>query len=165
MTTTHEVATMPQQGVAVPQQTSASTVSQAVHLTPGPVWGSWEQFRIAGSRGLSESLPLGSVGRLRTKHGEFACLRWSDFDRIYGLSRDVHRLSQGVMLMHQAAEVVLRSEDLDLGVKMIRDLTLQYQLPAVGQTPLPELNVDPEDEGDEGLPSIDTFSPPRPEWR
>jgi hypothetical protein len=115
---------------------------------------------------LSTSLPPGSVGRLQTKHGEFACLRWNDFDRIYGLARDVERLLQGVMLLHQAAEVVMRSEQLDLGVKMIRDLTLQYQLPATGQAPLPQLDIEPEEEeGDEGLPSIETFTPPRPEWR
>lgn len=168
MTTTYEVAALPASAApqtAVQQTTAPATVSSAVQLHQGPVWPSWEQFRLAGSRGLDTQIPLGTVGRLITKHGEFACLRWRDFDRIYGLAQDVQRLSQGVMLLHQAAEVVMRSEQLDLGIKMIRDLTLQYQLPAVAKTPLPPLDVETEedDAGDDER-SLDEFAPTRPQW-
>ncbi len=168
MTTTYEVVAVPAQAATTPAgqlTTAPATVSTAIQLRQGPVWPSWEQFRLTGSRGLDQQIPAGIVGRLRTKQGEFACLRWTDFDRLYGLAQDVQRLSRGVMLLHQAAEVVMTSDQLDLGITMIRDLTLQYQLPATANTPLPPLEVEPEEEeGDEGERSLDQFAPPRPQW-
>lgn len=158
---------MPQ--VPVGHQLTSATATSPVdlHLQIGPSWTSFEQLRLGGGGGLVESISPGTVGRLITKEAEFAILLWRDFDRLYGLARDVQRLAQGVVLLRQAAEVVLKSADKELGIQMIRDMSLHYQLPQVGQAALPpvEGELDQEQVDADRELDLDTFVAPRPNWR
>src|SRR5687768_16018391 len=89
--------------------TSPSTHSAGVQVRPGAYWGSFEQLRVAGPTAITEAVQAGSIGRLRIRDHEYVVMTWSDFDRLYGAARDVERLSQGVLLLRQAANVVMTS--------------------------------------------------------
>jgi len=60
-------------------------------LRPGPVWASFEQFRMAGPSG-PESVGGGQVGTLRTKGGLFRLIRDEDFQLLVGLASEAKRL-------------------------------------------------------------------------
>lgn len=79
-------------------------------LVPGPTWNSFEQFRRGGQSVLDE-IPVHGVGTLRGKSGTFRVLRDEDFQRLLGLSSDIHRLQNGLNFVIQAARVVARHPD------------------------------------------------------
>jgi hypothetical protein len=79
-------------------------------LLPGPIWGSFEQFRKGGSTSLEE-IPEHGVGTLVGKGVTYRILREADFQNLVGLAADVHRLQQGLKIIIQAAKVVAKHPD------------------------------------------------------
>lgn len=86
------------------------TRSSVLSLVPGPVWGSFEQFRKGGSTSLEE-IPEHGVGTLVGKGVTYRILREADFQNLLGLAADVHRLQQGLKIIIQAAKVVAKHPD------------------------------------------------------
>jgi hypothetical protein len=58
------------------------------------------------------------------KDVEFAILRRRDFSRILGIAQDVRRLSRGIPLLRQAAELVSKSIDQELAIRHFSELTV-----------------------------------------
>lgn len=71
---------------------SRALPAKDISLEQGPSWSSFEQFRAQGGATLREIGP-GVVGTLATKQGQFRILNESDFQRLYGLAHEIHRLS------------------------------------------------------------------------
>jgi len=92
--------------VQEPRRQSARPLS----LVPGPTWNSFEQFR-RGGQSVLEEIPVHGVGTLRGKSGTFRVLREEDFQRLLGLSTDIHRLQNGLNFVIQAARVVAKHPD------------------------------------------------------
>jgi hypothetical protein len=86
------------------------TRPSALSLVPGPVWGSFEQFRKGGSTSLEE-IPEHGVGTLVGKGVTYRILRETDFQNLLGLAADVHRVQQGLKIIIQAAKVVAKHPD------------------------------------------------------
>jgi hypothetical protein len=81
-------------------------------FTAGPYWPSFEQFRKTGIGKLEDFTP-GSVGTLRCKGSTFRVMLDSDFQKLFGLATEVHRLKQGITIVVQAAKVVAKHNDQD----------------------------------------------------
>jgi len=101
-------------------------------LIPGPVWTSFEQFRMAGASGLDE-LPINGVATLRTKAGTFRILRDADFQGLLGLASDVCRLQKGLKLIMQAAKVVVKHPDEEHVRLLIQSASLIAESPELPQ--------------------------------
>ncbi len=69
----------------------AKKESNTFSLQPGPTWFSFEKFRQEGAKAL-ESVKNGIVGILHTKTGQYRILEERDFQKMYGLARDIDRL-------------------------------------------------------------------------
>lgn len=90
---------------------SALTNTQAVFsLQPGPNWSSFEQFRTSGAGALG-SIVSGHVATLQTKTGQYRILTEQDFQKLYGLARDVERLRGGLNCVFDAVRVVQKHGD------------------------------------------------------
>ena len=79
-------------------------------LVPGPSWNSFEQFR-KGNNAALESIPKHSVATLRSKTGTFRILHEEDFQRLFGLASEIHRLKGGLKLIISAARVYSKFRD------------------------------------------------------
>lgn len=131
-----------------------------VTLRAGKTWQSFEQFRLDGGTGMVEAIPEGAVGFLRVKDVEFAILRRRDFSRILGIAQDVRRLSRGIPLLRQAAELVSKSTDQELAIRHFSELTVSLSDVATSG-PVPYDDADLALEPSETSIDLDTFSPPR----
>lgn len=143
-------------------RTSVTAVSEGweVALKPGKTWTSFEQFRVEGGGGLVESIPEGTVGFLRIRDAEFAILRRRDFSRILGLAQDVRRLSRGIPLLKQAAELVLKSTDQELAIRHFSELTVAFpDVVTTGPAPFEAIEFDVTSPGE--TLDLETFAPPR----
>ncbi len=92
-------------------------------LTPGPYWGSFENFRTSGNTAL-ESIRTGCVGTLSTKAGVFRILRDDDFQRLIGLAAEVHRIRDGITFIVSAARVVQKHRDEESIQHLIESVSL-----------------------------------------
>lgn len=79
-------------------------------LRAGPFWSSFEKFRQEGARVL-ESVRSGVVGALQTKTGRYRVLVEEDFQKLYGMARDVKRLRNGITVIMVAAQAVQKHRD------------------------------------------------------
>lgn len=86
------------------------TRPSALALVPGPIWNSFEQFRKGGNATLEE-IPEHGVGTLVGKGVTYRILREADFQNLFGLAADVHRLQQGLNVIVHAAKVVAKHPD------------------------------------------------------
>jgi len=96
-----------------------------VPLKPGPEWGSFEQFRVAGSGGV-ETVTVGQVGTLRTKTGVFRVIRDEDFQTLVGLASDVMRMKSGLTTLIRAIEVVREHPTSASALDLLRHIATQY---------------------------------------
>jgi hypothetical protein len=124
------------------------------------VWPSFEQFRIDGAKGVVECISEGGFGVLRIKGEEFAIVRRRDFGRLMGMAQDVRRMTKGVLLMKQAAELVFKSSDQELAVRHLNELSLSFpDVVTTGPTDYGEFTIGQ----DEGVSiDVDTYVPLRP---
>jgi hypothetical protein len=79
-------------------------------LVPGPSWNSFEQLRVGGNAAL-DAIPKHSVATLRSKTGTFRVLHEEDFQRLFGLASEIHRLKGGLKLIISAARVYSKFRD------------------------------------------------------
>ncbi len=79
-------------------------------LRPGRVWKSFEQFRLGGQSELT-ALASGEIGQLLTRVGSFRLLHEEDFQRLYGLARDVERIQNGLRVILAAARSAEKHRD------------------------------------------------------
>lgn len=70
---------------------SPALPSKEISLKQGPSWSSFEQFIAHDGAALREVGP-GVVGTLATKQGQFRIINEADFQRLYGLTHEIHRL-------------------------------------------------------------------------
>jgi hypothetical protein len=94
-------------------------------LRPGPVWASFEQFRMAGPSG-PESVRAGQVGTLRTKGGLFRLIRDEDFQLLVGLASEAKRLQGGLTTMVHAAKVIRDHPSSPSAVELLLHLATEY---------------------------------------
>lgn len=94
-------------------------------LRPGPVWTSFEQFRVAGPAG-PESVGGGQVGTLQTKAGVFRLLRDEDFQFLVGLATEARRLHGGLSTMVHAANVIRDHPSSPSAVQLLLHLANEY---------------------------------------
>lgn len=104
-------------------------------LQPGPVWASFEQFRMAGPGG-PESVVGGQVGTLRTKGGLFRLLRDEDFQLLVGLASEAKRLQGGLTTMVHAAKVIRDHPSSPSAVELLLHLATEYGAPDASQPSL-----------------------------
>lgn len=76
----------------------------------GSTWRSFEKFRTEGAKAL-ESIKNGIVGILHTKTGQYRILEERDFQKLYGLARDVDRLQGGLRIVVSAARALQKNPD------------------------------------------------------
>ena len=94
---------------ATPHASGASEREFAT-LIPGPSWSSFERFR-KGNNAALEAIPKHGVATLHSKIGTFRVLREEDFQRLFGLASEVHRLKGGLKLIISAARVYSKFRD------------------------------------------------------
>jgi hypothetical protein len=129
---------------------------QLLSLKQGQSWPSFEQFRKEGSKGL-ESVKDGEVATLKTKSGQYRILEERDFQKLYGLARDVERLSGGLRVVISAIRAVQKHHDEETLKVLLESVHLMGNLPELPTrenfAPLEpegfEMEEDEEDEDDE----------------
>ncbi len=95
----------------------------------GQTWRSFEKFRTEGAKAL-ESIKDGIVGILHTKTGQYRILEERDFQRLYGLARDVDRLQGGLRIVVSAARALKKDPDnLDTMSVLLESITFLGSLP------------------------------------
>jgi hypothetical protein len=124
---------------------------QLLSLKSGQSWSSFEKFRTEGANTL-KSVKDGSVATLQTKTGQYRIIEEHDFQKIYGLARDVDRLRSGLRVVALAvcsAQKHPDPESLSVLAEAVAMLGTLPELPARDNfDPLvPEgLNLDEDDE-------------------
>lgn len=81
-----------------------------INLREGLRWSSFEQFRKEGANAL-DSVKNGTIATLLTKNGQYRILEEKDFQRLYGLARDVERLRGGFRVVISAVKAVEKHRD------------------------------------------------------
>jgi hypothetical protein len=87
-----------------------TTPVDSLHLKAGTTWRSFEKFRVEGARGL-EAIDNGTVASLQTKTNQYRILTESDFQKLYGLAKDVDRLRLGFRVVVSAVRAVQKHPD------------------------------------------------------
>lgn len=135
------------------------TKTNGVHLQQGEYWPSFEQFRSQGNTALRK-LERGAVGTLATKHGQFRILTEADFQHLYGLAREVERLSGTLHVVAAAARSVQRHQD----ASAVETLTAAVML--LGDPSLPTRTalepLEPEGFAVDDVDDLDLDNIPRP---
>ncbi len=141
-------------------------------LEPGPVWDSFEQFRLAGAKQLPAQLRDNQVGWLTVRGRKYAIMTGATFHRVYGATQDAGRLARGLHLIRQAVQLVLHSHGSDVAIEHLRDLALSTPVlePALSRQET-DLHFFPEEQADEadvlraGEPfELDPRKVSRPTW-
>ena len=117
-----------------------------IKLEPSRTWSSFEQFRKEGSKAL-ESIKEGIVGTLFSKTGQYRIMTEKDFQKLYGLARDVERLRGGLRLVTVAVRAVQKHPDEET-IKVLEE-ACRFGNAQLGNLP--------------ALPTRDTFEPLEPE--
>lgn len=119
-----------------------SSTAQALRLSPGEHWHSFEQLRTAGVNAIHKVTP-GTVGTLQTKNGQYRLLTEADFQKLVGVAGDIERLQQGLNVVMRAIRVVQNhpedSETLALLVETVTMLGMDTVLPTRSSFPPLEL--------------------------
>lgn len=76
----------------------------------GQSWPSFEKFRAEGATALS-SIKNGTVATLHTKTGQYRIVEEHDFQKMYGLARDVDRLRGGLRVVTLAVRAAQKHPD------------------------------------------------------
>ncbi len=92
-------------------------------LRSGPHWDSFEQFRMGGPKQLEAGLGRGQVGELRVKGRDYVIMERETFNQLYGLAQDIRRLRHAMVLVRQAAQLVLHTSGARMAIEHLRDLT------------------------------------------
>ncbi len=130
-------------------------------LTPGPFWGSFENFRTSGSTALG-SIEPGCVGTLSSKSGVFRILRDDDFQRLIGLAAEVHRIKVGVTFIVNAAKIVQMHRDEESIRLLVQSVSLLGESPVLPEHDGHErFEITPE-EAAENSEDLDLTAIPRP---
>jgi hypothetical protein len=87
-----------------------TTPVDSLHLKTGTAWRSFEKFRVEGARGL-EAINDGTFASLQTKTNQYRILTESDFQKLYGLAKDVDRLRLGFRVVVSAVRAVQKHPD------------------------------------------------------
>lgn len=120
-------------------------------LKVGHNWSSFDKFRNEGKKGL-ESVKDGTIGTLHTKTGQYRILEEHDFQKLYGLARDVQRWRGGMRMVVQAVRVVQKHpepETINLLINATMALGYLPELPtrdSFDSLPPEGADVDPDDE-------------------
>lgn len=125
----------------------AKAETRPAPLRPGPVWASFEQFRMAGPSG-PESVGAGQVGTLRTKGGVFRLIRDEDFQLLVGLASEAKRLQGGLTTMVHAAKVIRDHPSSTSAVELLLHLATEYAASHASQ-PSQAMDTTPLAEDDE----------------
>ena len=99
-------------------------------LRSGPHWDSFEQFRMGGPKQLEAGLGRGQVGELRVKGRDYVIMERETFNQLYGLAQDIRRLRHAMVLVRQAAQLVLHTSGARMAIEHLRDLTAYLPGPA-----------------------------------
>lgn len=149
------------------QLSSGFGIAAGTHeLVAGPLWQSFEEFRIAGNAGL-ERIPLHGVATLSCKAGSFRILRDVDFQGLVGLAADVARLQRGLKIVVQAARVAVKHPDEDHIKLLIESASLIAECPELPQREGHEaLRLTERELAEESSDDFDakTADIPRPSW-
>lgn len=111
-------------------------------LQQGVSWSSFEQFRKEGANSL-DSVKNGVVATLQTKSGQYRILEERDFQKLYGLARDIERLREGLRIVLSATRAVEKHRDDETIKVLVESVSLMRGLPE--------------------LPTRDSFEPMEPE--
>lgn len=129
---------------------------QVLSFQSGQVWTSFEQFRIEGGKALS-SVKDGTVATLQTKNGQYRILEEHDFQKLFGLARDIDRLRGGLRVVTLAVRAAQKHPDAETLNVLAEAVALLGSLPELpvrerfevllpeGEAPDPddEVNLDP----------------------
>lgn len=83
---------------------------KSFNLRVGPSWKSFEQFRLEGAAALA-SVRDRVIATLQTRTGQYRIIEEHDFQKLYGLARDVDRLRGGLRVVIFAARAVQKHPD------------------------------------------------------
>lgn len=101
---------------------------KAFRLRSGSTWSSFEKFRTEGAKAL-EPIKDGVVAILQTKTGQYRIIEERDFQKMYGLARDVERLRGGARVVLSAARACAKHPDEDTMNVLLESVTLLGSLP------------------------------------
>jgi hypothetical protein len=87
------------------QMVSSTNFNPELFLKAGINFSSFDKLKNAGQQVL-EPVQKGVFAQLDTKLGQYVILHHSDFQKLYGLAQDVHRLSSGLTLILNAVRSV-----------------------------------------------------------
>ncbi|HEY9706219.1 MAG TPA: hypothetical protein V6C58_27530 [Allocoleopsis sp.] len=104
--------------------------TQELELKLGAYWPSFEQFRKEGANAL-ESVKDGTIATLQTKSGQYRILAEKDFQKLYGLARDIERLSGGLRVVVSAIRAVQKHPDTETINVLLESVNLIGNMPAL----------------------------------
>lgn len=107
---------------------SANKDQTTLSLRPGPNWSSFEKFRKEGATAL-DSIKNGTVASLQTKSGQYRILSERDYQKLYGLARDVDRLQGGLRVVVSAVRAVQKHPDSETIRVLLESINLMNNLP------------------------------------
>ncbi|HAC65856.1 MAG TPA: hypothetical protein DCF68_20575 [Cyanothece sp. UBA12306] len=108
----------------------ATQDKNSLSLKQGSSWLSFEQFRKEGAKALA-SVKNGIIATLHTKNGQYRILEEKDFQKVYGLARDIERLQGGLRIVITAARAVQKHPDDETIKVLIESVNLMGSLPAL----------------------------------
>jgi hypothetical protein len=91
-------------------------------------WPSFEKFRTEGSKALEE-IENGVVGTLMTKTGQYRIVEEKDFQKMYGLAREVERLRGGWRMVAVAVRAAQKHPDPETLAVLAEAVALLGNLP------------------------------------
>lgn len=106
----------------------SNTNRTTFNLQPGLSWWSFEKFRIEGAKAL-EPVKNGTIATLQTRTGQYRIIEEGDFQRMYGLARDLERLRSGLRLVLSAARSVQKHQDSATVEVLLESVKLLESLP------------------------------------
>jgi hypothetical protein len=130
-------------------------------LESGPSWQSFENFRTQGNTALLDVQP-GKVGTLMTKHGQFRILNEADFQHLYGLARDLHRLSGTLRVVVAATRSLNKNRDDSSFETLSAAVMLLEDLPSLPLRTSSD-NLEPEGIAADDVDDLDLDRMPRPQ--
>lgn len=116
--------------------------STKLEIKAGPNWSSFEKFRKEGANAL-DLVKDGKVASLQTKTGQYRIISEEDYQKLYGLARDVERLRGGMRIVVSAVRAAQKHPDSETLQVLIESINLMNDLPE--------------------LPTRDRFEPLQPE--
>jgi hypothetical protein len=94
----------------------------------GPNWLSFEKFRKEGATAL-DVVKDGTVASLQTKTGQYRIISEDDYQKLYGLARDVERLRGGMRMVVSAVRAVQKHPDTETLQVLLESINLMNDLP------------------------------------